>query len=346
MSSSISSSNPWRRFFRLAAGTTAVLVAVVYAFVVVVDPFDTLPLSPPLDRVPVASNARFAFPSLARSSRFDSALFGTSTSRLLRPAALDPLFGTRMANLSMNDATVYEQARLIEVFLKAHPAPKVFMLGLDVRWCVTGDSYQKLTPRPFPEWMYGDNPWRGYGEMLNMYAIQSAGQLFGILAGVKAETHGRDGYTRFVPPDAAYDRTKVARNLAAAGPSIPPGPRTGPPEAWKYPALDTLKSLLAAIPASTRKVLFFAPYHQKLLSAPGTDGAAAWDECKRRVAALAAAAPNAVAVDFMLPSPITTEDDHYWDPLHFTVAVADRLARDLAAASRGETSPDYRILAR
>lgn len=338
-------SSLWRRFFILAAGTTAVAVAIVYAFVVLVDPFDTLPLSPPLDRVPVASNARFAFPALARSQRFDGALFGTSTSRLLRPAAMDPLFGTRMANLSMNDATVYEQARLIEVFLKAHPAPKLFMLGLDVRWCVTGPDYQKLTPRAFPEWMYDGSPWRGYAEMLNLYAIQSAGQLFGILAGLKAETHGRDGYTRFVPADEAYDRAKVARNLAVAGPSIPPGLRYGAPDAWRYPALETLRDLLARMPATTRKVLFFAPYHQKLLSAPGTEGAAVWDECKRRVAALAGATPNAVAVDFMVPSPITTIDDHYWDPLHFTVAVADRLARDLAAASRGETSPDYRILA-
>ena len=42
-------------------------LAVIYAFVVLVDPFDTLPLSPPADRVPVATNARFSFPALARS---------------------------------------------------------------------------------------------------------------------------------------------------------------------------------------------------------------------------------------------------------------------------------------
>ncbi len=75
-----------------------------------VDPFDTLPLSPPAERWPVATDARFSFPALARAARFDSAVFGTSTSRLLRPAVLDPAFGARFANLAMNDATVYEQA--------------------------------------------------------------------------------------------------------------------------------------------------------------------------------------------------------------------------------------------
>ncbi len=115
-------------------------VAVVYAFVVLVDPFDTLPLSPPADRVPVATNARFSFPALARSERFDSAIFGTSTSRLLRPAVLNAEFGARFANLAMNAATVYEQSRLMAVFRTAHPAARMVLIGLDMRYCVTGDT--------------------------------------------------------------------------------------------------------------------------------------------------------------------------------------------------------------
>ena len=345
MSSSISSSDPWRRFFRLAAGTTALVVAVVYAFVVLVDPFDTLPLSPPADRVQVASNARFAFPSMARSDKFDSALFGTSTSRLMRPAALDPLFGTRLVNLSMNDATIYEQGRIMDVFRRAHPVPKLVMVGLDIRWCVTGDSYQMLTGRPFPEWMYQDNAWRGYAEMFNQYAVQSAGQLFGILIGIKDPVYGRDGYTRFVPPDSAYDRAKVAGRLHGVGPSVPPGSRSGPPSDWRYPALDVLSAQIGALPDATRVVLFFVPYHRNLLPPPRSPGAMVWDECKRRTADLSRARPNIVAVDFMIHSPITDNDDHYWDPLHYTVAIADRLAQGLASAARGEASPDYRLLA-
>ena len=80
------------------------------------------------------------------------------------------------------------------------------------------------------------------------------------------------------------------------------------------------------------------------MSAPGTPGALAWNECKRRVARLAARVPNTLAVDFMLPSPITVTDDNYWDALHYRVAIADRLAHDLAAADHGEASADYRVL--
>lgn len=346
MPSSTSSSEPalWRRSFCLAAGVAAGVVAVVWLFVVLVDPFDILPLSPPANRVPVASNARFAFPSLARSTRFDSAIFGTSTSRLLRPDALNPLFAARFVNLSMNDATVHETAQIMAVFRRAHPSPAVVMVGLDLRWCGTGDTYLLFTGRQFPAWMYGENRWQGYAEMLNMYAVQSAGQAFGVLAGIKPQDYGSDGYTRFVPPDSQYDRAKVARKLAEAGPSVPPGARSGPPSFWRYPALETLRDAMAAFPPDTRKVLFFVPYHRTLFPAPGSDGALAWAECKRRVATLARSLPNTVAVDFMRPSPVTETNDNYWDPQHYTVATADRLARDLKRAADGLVSEDYHLL--
>ncbi len=343
MSSSTSSSN-WRHFFRLAVGTAALVAGVIYGFVVLVDPFDTLPLSPPADRVPVATNARFSFPALARSEQFDSAIFGTSTSRLLRPTALNAEFGARFANLAMNDATVHEQSRLLSVFVQAHPAARLVLIGLDVRRCVTGETYDKLTPRPFPEWMYGGNPWRGYGEMFNLYAMQEAGQQFGILIGIKRPVYGRDGFTSFVPPDSQYDPARVAMHLREAGPDVPPGERSGAPTTWRYPAIDQLRADLSLLAENTRKILFFVPYNHVLLPPPGSPGTLVWNECKLRVARLAALVPNTLAVDFMLPSPITGIDDNYWDALHYRVAIADRIARDLAAADRGAPSADYRVL--
>src|SRR5262249_11682217 len=160
-------------------------------FIAIVDPFDTLPLSPPFDRPPVATNARYSFPALARSARFDSAIFGTSTSRLLRPAALNPLFGTAFANLSMNSAEAYEQFRLLQVFARYHSDARVVMIGLDRVWCGTGDSYPKYTPRPFPEWMYDEGTLRRYLEMFNLYTVEQTGQQFAVLTGLKPPRYGR-----------------------------------------------------------------------------------------------------------------------------------------------------------
>ena len=226
MSSSISSSDPtavWRRFFWLTVGTAAGLVGLIYAFVVLVDPWGSLPWSLPLDRVPVTSNQRFAYPALARSAKFDSAVFGDSTSRLLRPAELDPPFGARFANLAMNDATPYEISRLLLVFAAAHPGAKVVMVGIDLSWCVTGDSFEQLTPRAFPEWMYRSNRWDGYAQMFNLFAVQEAGKEFGVLTGLKRADIGRDGYTIFVPPDDQYDLARAGLHIREALPRVPSG---------------------------------------------------------------------------------------------------------------------------
>jgi hypothetical protein len=151
MNSSTSSSDEvdrWRGFFwRLIAAASAIGV-LTYGFIVVIDPFNVLAFSPPLERVPVATNARFAHPALARNSRFDSAVFGTSTSRLLRPVVLDSLFHARFANLAMNDAQAYEQYRLLELFTRYHQTPLIVMIGLDAKWCATGKAFVKYTPRP------------------------------------------------------------------------------------------------------------------------------------------------------------------------------------------------------
>lgn len=334
----------WRRFFTLAAGTAAAIVVVVYAFVVLVDPWGSLPWSLPLDRVPVTSNQRFAYPALARSREFDSAVFGTSTSRLLRPAELNPEFGARFANLAMNDATPYEISRLLLVFAAAHASAKVVMVGIDSGWCVTGNDFRHFTGRPFPEWMYHASRWEGYARMFDLFAVQEAGKQFGVVTGLKREDMGRDGYTRFVPPDDQYDPVRAAAHLQDASPRVPSGERSGPPATWRYPALDLLRDDMAALPPGARKILFFVPYNHRLFSAPGSDGDQVWNECKHRVANLAQTIPHLAAVDFMRASAITTADDNYWDPLHYRVAVADQVARDLGKAARAQTSPEYRLL--
>ncbi|MBV9115746.1 MAG: hypothetical protein JOY63_00085 [Acetobacteraceae bacterium] len=194
--------------------------------------------------------------------------------------------------------------------------------------------------------MYGQSRWLGYLHLLNLYAVQEAGQQLGILVGVKKPVYGRDGYTSFVPPDSTYDLARAEAHLRGwGGPAVPGGARDGPPASWRYPALETLRADLAAFRPSTRKVLFFVPYNHTLFPPPGSEGAAVWSECKRRVAAIGAAAPNTVVADFMRPSPITDNDRNYWDPLHYRVGVADRLVRDLAAAARGEGTADGPLLA-
>ncbi len=335
MNSSTSNSDRWRRFARLFLITAASLLAILYLFVVIVDPWDTLPLSPPFPRVPISTNARYSFPALARSPDFDSIVLGTSTARLLQPAQLDPEFHARFANLAMNSATAYEQSRLFDVFLRTHPSPRVVIVGIDAEWC--DPAPERYTPRPFPEWMYRTNLWPAYREMLTPYAVQEAANQFAVMIHLKKRRYGLDGYTSFVPEESQYDR---ARRDAAFARWPLPGLTPPPPGARAdFPALALLGQMLGALPASTRKVLFFTPYQRELQGEPGSETAWRWAECKRAVA-LIAAENGAEALDFMIPSAITLNRDNYWDPLHYRVPIAAELAEALA---KGESRDAVRL---
>ena len=300
-------------------------LAVLYGFVVLVDPWNTLPLSPPLPRVPISGNARFSFPALARQPQFDAAVFGTSTMRLLRPQDLDPLFGARFVNLSMNSATPWEQTQLLRVFLRAHPDPRAIVIGIDMAWCAA--TAERLTPRPFPDYMYRRNLWPAYREMLTPYAVQEAANQFAVMLGLKRPPYGLDGYTRFVPPDSEYDRPRVAAAFAR-WPPVDATPAQ-PDDAYFLPALDLLGPALKAVPPGTRVVLLFPPIHSSQHGATGTSTAARWAACKAEAARIA---PGAEVLDMLRDDPLTNDRDNYWDPLHYRESVARRVAAVLGGA--------------
>ncbi len=315
------------------------LLVFLFLFVSLIDPWGVLPLSPRLPRVPISTNARYSLPALAAAGRFDSAIVGSSSSRLLRPEVLDREFGGRFANLAMNAATAWEQSQMLGLFIRHHPAARTVIIGLDSAWCT--EAPQRSSGRPFPEWMYAGSPWRGYGQMLNLYAVQEAASQLWVMLGLKRSRYGLDGYTSFVPPESAYDPARVAAGFARWGKPTDLPARHGE---HVLPALPMLGDALRALPASTRKIVFFTPSHIALQGAPGSDYAESMAACKTDVTQMAAAVQNAVVVDFLIPSSITNTEASYWDPVHYRIPIADRLMADLAAATRGQATPDDRIL--
>lgn len=272
-------------------------------------------------------------------------MFGTSTSRLLRPDVLDPALGLHLANLAMNSAEAYEQYRLIQVFVRHHPKARALMIGIDAVWCETGAEYKKYTFRQFPEWMYEENRWHPFLEMFNLYTIEQAGLQFGELTGLKPVRYGFDGYANFLPDESKYDPDKVKRNLAdyaVLGKNIV----IDNPAALNIPTDSLLKEILASLAPETQKIFFFVPYYVGPTVPMGEYPSDLLKECKRRLVSMAAATPNTTVIDFMFGSTITRDPLNYWDPLHTRVAIADRVATDLVDAVHGKPSEngDYKIL--
>ncbi len=327
----------WEKFLGLTIGGALGLSLFLFVAVILVDPYDSLFISPPLERVPITQNQRFAYPALARKPRFDSAVFGTSTSRLLRPEKLNQTLGGAFVNLSMNSATAYEQSQIFALFMRHHPDAKTIIFAIDVVWCTQGESFTKYTERPFPPWLYDDNPWNDFLNLFNFPTLVEAGRMIGFFVGLRPPRHGLDGYRNFLPPDAAYDLEKVQRGIYG---DDSPRQRTLDGEAfasdaamradWTYPTHVLFRGMLSALPEATRKIVMFVPYHHFNQPAPGSKDDAERRECKRRLTDMTAMAANSHVLDFMIPSVITLADENYWDVLHYNHATADLIVELIA----------------
>ena len=330
----------WTTYLRALFATVIGAGLFVYVFVLLVDPYDSVWFSPELEREPVSTNQRFSFPALARSGRFDSAVFGTSTTRLLRPSQLDAEFGAAFANLSLNSGTAYEQSALHGLFLRHHASPRTIIYGIDTVWCTVQDTYDRFTFRPFPPWLYDENRWNDVLYLFNFKAIEEAGQQFGFLVGLRQRRYGADGYTNFLPPQSDYDIAQARRHLYGSTEPPPPealfpvGDQPDPTEiaGWSYATHDLMATMLTDAPAETQKILVFVPYHLSEFALVGPRRREMLAECKRRLTALAETFPNTVVLDFMIPSAITREDSRYWDKLHYNIATAAEFG---AAIARG-----------
>ncbi|MEM8744834.1 MAG: hypothetical protein AAGF14_09395 [Pseudomonadota bacterium] len=336
----------WKRYWKLLIASVFAIAALLVTAVWVINPYSNLPFSPSFERRPIATNQRYSYPAIARDPAFDSVVLGTSTARLLKPQVLDAEFGARFANLSMNSGTPYEQMRIGTLFANQRPEQRALIIGLDRYWCEVGEA-EKYTFRSFPEWMYDANPWNDLPNMIEFQTFQDVMRQAGYLLGVRSQRYGPDGYANFLPPVKKYDLAKVRKNIyGSSKPRLrkvaakPKAPKAFPRDTWTYGNHPRLEALLRQFSPDAKKVLVFVPYHRHKQAAAHTERGAQWEECKKRVSEIARRFPNTTVLDFMIDSPITTRDENYWDPLHYTNAVADELARLIVRGSRGEPAPD------
>ncbi len=321
-------------------------VAGLYGFLVLIDPWGSLPVSMPLERVPADQNQRFSYPMVARDPQFDSLVIGTSTTRLLRPVLLDQRLGGRFANLSMNSARAYEQYLIADLFLAREPAPRTVIVGIDHEWCLPEDDFTLFSDRPFPPWMYDDDPLNDLLHIFTARALEIAVNQLAMSLDIIPPRYGRDGYANFLPPPEEYDLARAQQHIY--GPNGPRPLDERPPlevddetrRDWTFPALAYLEELSQRLPDETTMVALLVPYHAARQPAAATMEGQRWLECRRRIAGIVGAHADGHVVDFMVRSPITLEDRNYWDALHYNAAIADLLVDLTADAIAGRPSPD------
>ena len=335
----------WRVFGLVFAAATAATLVALYGFALALDPYGrhTSPTRPPTPIMDV--NQRYMYPQLARSGLYDSAIFGTSTVRLLDPARLGAAFGARFVNLAINAGTPWEQIELARFFLRHVPAPRVIVMGLDLPWCdpQADSDTNRLTARSFPPWLYDDNPLNDLPELLNLRTLEIASRVVLHALGWMPERIRRDGYEVFTPPEESYDLARARTHIRAGRLPAPSAaerwsgaaiPRRG------LPALAWLARFVDELPQATRLVILFPPVHVAAQPAPGSRDAARDQACKARIAQIVSRR-HASVIDYRFPSPLTSQDENYWDPMHYRLAIARRLVDEIrAAVETGRPSQD------
>lgn len=330
---------PWLRVSVTIAALAMALFCALAGAVWALDPYGSRasadrPATPIMD-----INQRYMYPQIVRSGQFDSAVFGTSTVRLLDPVRLGELLGGRFANLGLNAGTPWEQTQLADLFLRKTPQARSVVFGVDMLWCdpLADTPEKRLTPRPFPPWLYDDSPWNDIEGAVSLQSLEIAGRVAMHRLGLAKERIRRDGYDVFLPPDAFYDIERARFHLWGSRPREPVT-RTGTPDATlpapPMPALAWLDGLLARVPKGAQTFLVLPPLHAGSLPHPDSPEFAHEAACRGRLAALAAK-HGALLVDFRLSSEITRADENYWDPLHYRVGIARRMEDALKAVKEG-----------
>lgn len=346
----MTAASAWKRWSTSFLAAAAGLVLLLFGFIAIMDPFGSRVAAGQAARPLMDLNQRFMYPQLVRSGAFDAAVLGTSTMRLLDPAILSQGLDARFVNLAMNAATPWEQVQMAELFARKTAAPKLLIWGIDTTWCEADatDPAKRLTPRPFPPWLYDDSGWNDYPELINLTTLEIAVRLAAHRLGLMPERIRGDGYEVFTPPEALYDlaraRFHLFRNHGGTAPDltplVPPAMPTPAERAgWRFPALAWLDAALATLPGGTPKLLVLPPVHLTALPREGSHGWQRYMACKAELGRLAAR-HGAVVADYAHRSPVTREDSNYWDPLHFRLPIARRVEADLIAVARGSVPVD------
>src|ERR1700751_2239524 len=294
-------SRQWRSFAAIFVTVFVGGLALIYGFIVLMDPYGINPYSLPIRRAIVSISQRYMYPQLIRSHQFDSFVGRTSTSRLLHPRILNQTFNARFVNLGMDSMTAWEQSTVMDYFVRKVGAPKVLLVGLDGVWCDSDAARHRITFRGFPSWLYEDTAARAFAYLLNYGTLEIAGRLMGYQLGLYPERIRNDGFEVFVPPDDTYDPERARRNIGRR--PTPVHRHEIAPLRFSFPALPWLDAALAEMPRSI-KILTYMPVHVAAQPAPGTPQEQAELECKRQIAAIAAHR-HAVVIDWRIASPLT-----------------------------------------
>jgi hypothetical protein len=343
----------WRRFALLFVGVFAAVVGIAYAFIILVDPYDSgrfpsLGLRGPQDGTTsrladvtggiatsgtassgvsfgdTDTSQRTSNVALGRSPRFNAAIFGNSHGQLLSPQRLSRASGLSFVQLTVPGSNVREQLAMMHWFIVHHADIGALVLALDERWCVTDPAL--LLRTPFPFWLYSDS---NLVYLANAMSTRSLRDSFRRVAAFgsppSADPAGYADYETGKPWTFKPGRPATADEF----------PVEDERSSRDFPGLVRLDAVLGELPAATPVVIVMPPQFHTRLPPAGTPAAQFRDACKARIAARARRGAGSAFLDFFVDSEIARAPENFMDDEHYRANVAQIIEADIAAALGG-----------
>jgi len=334
-------SRQWGAFSRWVLFSAYGSVTLLFLAVFVLNPFGNFPITR-FSQVFSDNNQRYSYPSIVRSGHYQSAIFGTSSSRLLNPQDLEQEFGGKFANLSMDAATAWEQTQLTRLFLRHVSQPKTVILSLDkMIWCNQAADKQRVTFRLFPETFYDENPFNDVADILNLELWDALRKSVKVATGSRDKYQDEAGFGDFTPGEENYDPERAFAHIHEKPLAQPDSSLLDPDALAKlnFPALGWLVDTLNQIPHDTRTLIVHMPVNVMAQAAPGTIAAQAENECALRIKSIAEKKRVSV-LDMAFASPFTTNDLNYWDRMHYRLPLGTQIIKAMGQAYRDGKSTD------
>jgi hypothetical protein len=318
----------WGRCLIACLGTLGIGVALLYAFLIAVDPYDTgkfgfLGIVGVDDRNTVTASA-----SRARDPEFDSAIIGNSTALLLDPTPLSAATGLRFVQLSVVGGSPAEELTVLDFFLRHHPRVGALVFATDPYWCAhTPDAH----PRPFPYWLYADGSLGYARRLLSGAAIEHAMQRVAI--GL--------GWRKRIDPTGTYNPEDVWPAGRFFAENRPADPAPLPPEVSLifFPEVSRLAAVIKKLPPDLPVVILVPPTFATTVPQPGSQ--LAWERgaCNAQLRKLVAGRPHSNFINYRVDNLLTRDRANWVDFIHYRPLIAAKISEGIIASiKQGEAA--------
>jgi hypothetical protein len=314
------SESAFRRFALIFFAVFGGGVGLIYAAVLVIDPYDAGRF-PTFMRPGINdSGHRFTQASHGRDSRFNAAVIGNSRGQMLDPAKLSDFTGLSFVQLTVPGSGPQEHMTMLRFFMTHHENINAIVLTVDEGWCIHDPTMPMIDP-PFPLWLYrGDLEYLAH--LLSRNSLTLAVRRIKLELGLMPVDDAR-GYK-------PYD-TGFVRDFHPS--PRPPGNKlVVVPLDLPFPAFELLDSVLAELPKTSAVVFLMSPVHQQWLDDLNPQIVADLPHCKAELERRAVERPHTAFLDYFVEGSLSRDAESFVDAQHFRAKVARVLERRIAEA--------------